>query len=250
MQSFTLLAGALLLFSTGCVQYHYSPNFISTPFIDKKNDGMLSAAVSGSPVSVNGDFHASYSPVKHGIVALNYFRTSSSFTQTNFLGVPNYTQTTKGNLLEASIGAYRPISFGTGALLVGWGQGRVRNDYGIGRIADLRLQRFFVQPSFTFKNSWFRLGMGLRLVRLHFPSGEVDYRIEPGQIETIQRLEQKTPFWFPEFGGNIGFHFKPITISAHLVLLASGAPTDYGFDGSNIGLGITFELQEMFKKKK
>ncbi len=91
--------------------------------------------------------------------------------------------------------------------------------------------------------------MGVRLVRLHFPSGSVDYRIEPEDIAVIKRLEKETPFWFPEIGGNIGVHFKPVTISANMVLILSKPAADYGFDASNIGLGLTFELQELFKKR-
>ncbi len=249
MRPISLLIAGFLLFSVGCVQYHYSPNFIQTPFVGQKGDGQVTAAVSGSPVALNGDFHASYSPIKHGTVMLNYFHTSSSFTEVNFFSSPSYVQTAKGYLVEGAVGAYRPLAFGTAALYVGWGQGQMRNDYGIERIAALRLQRFFVQPTFTFKNDWFRLGMGLRVVQLHFPSGDIDYRIEPADIEIIQRLEKGSPFWFPELGGNVGVHFKPVTISASLVIAASRAASEYGFDGSNIGVGISLELQELFKKR-
>jgi len=249
MRPYLLLFAAFILFSVGCVQHHYSPNFIQTPYLDKKGDVMLTAAVSGSPFSLNGDFHASYSPVKYGTLMLNYFRTSTSFEDANVFGGTIYNQTTKGYLVEGALGGYLPVSFGTGALYVGWGQGQMRNDFGIGRIADLRLQRFFVQPTFTFKNDWFRLGMGLRVVRLNFPSGSIDYRIEPGDIEKIQRLEKESPFWFPEMGGNIGVHFKPVTISASLVIVGAQPASDYGFDASNIGLGISLELNELFKKR-
>jgi hypothetical protein len=143
-----------------------------------------------------------------------------------------------------------PIAFGTGALYAGWGRGHMRNDYGIQRIADLGIQRFFIQPTFTFKNDWFRLGMGVRLVGLNYPTGDIDYRIEPSDIEGIRRLETDSPFWFPEIGGNIGIHFKPVTVSAGMVLVVSGPANDFGYDSSNFGLGITFELQEMFKKNK
>ncbi|MDO8366125.1 MAG: hypothetical protein Q7T20_04945 [Saprospiraceae bacterium] len=243
MRPFQILLLAYLLLAAGCVQYHYSPNFVQTPYGVKKGSGQVNASVGGSPVALNGDFHASYSPIKHGTVMLNYFRTRSSFEDTNFFTGPTYTHTSKGYLLEAAAGGYMPIAFGTGAMYVGWGQGKMRNDYGIERIADLRLQRFFVQPTFTFKNDWFRLGMGLRLVRLNFPSGSIDYRIEPADIEIIQRLERESPFWFPEFGGNIGVHFKPFTISASLVIVGTKPAFLYGFDGSNIGLGISYELE-------
>ncbi len=211
---------------------------------------MVTAAVSGSPTSINGDFHVSYSPVKHGSVMLNYYRSRSSFEDNNnFFVVPSYPQTAKGQLIEGALGTYTQIGFFTGSLYAGWGLGQMRNDYGIERIADLRMNRFFVQPTFSFKNNWLRLGMGLKLVRLNFTSGEIDYRIEPEDIQVIQRLENEPPFWFPELGGNVGIHFKPVTVSANLVFVASTVAADFGFDLSNIGLGVTFELQEMFRKK-
>lgn len=239
-----------LLFSVGCVQYHYSPNFVQTPFAAKKGEGAVSAAVSGSPTSINGDFHASYSPVKHGTVMLNYFRARSSVETANFFGSPTYLQSTKGHFLEGAVGGYAPFSFGTAAIYVGWGKGQMRNDYGIQRIAELGLRRFFVQPTFTFKNDWLRLGMGLRFVRLSFPTGDVDYRIEPSDIEVIQRLERESPLWFPELGGNIGVYFKPVTITGSLVFIASPLASEFGFDRSNVGIGISLELQELFKKQE
>ncbi len=250
MRPFIPLFAAFLFFAVGCRHYHYSPNFVHTPYIEKKGDGVVAATFGANPVTLNGDFHASYSPIKHGAVMLNYFRTRSSFEEPNFLGQPVYQESTEGYFLEAAAGGYWPFEFGTVAMYVGWGQGQMRNDYGIARISDLRLQRFFVQPTLTYKNDWFRLGLGLRLVQLSFPSGTIDYRIEPEDIEVIKRLEKDSPFWFPELGGNLGLHFKPVTISAHLVLAALRPSTDYGFDGINIGLGISLELQELFKKRE
>ena len=248
MRPVAFLFAALLLLSVGCVQYHYAPNAVQTPYIEKKGDGMVMAAVGGGPGTLNGDFQASYSPIKHGAVMLNYFRTNTSFENTNFFGGPTYQEISKGYLYEGAVGGYTPLAFGTGALYVGYGQGQMHNDYGIERIADLRLRRFFIQPTFTFKNDWLRLGMALRLVRLHFPSGNIDYRIEPADIDVIQRLERDSPFWFPELGGNLGIHFKPVTISANVVVIGARPAAENGFDISNMGLGISFELQEMFKK--
>lgn len=246
---FSFLCCAVSLFlNFGCVQYHYSPNFIQTPYLEKKGNAEIKAAISGSPVSINGDFHASYSPIKRGAVMLNYYRTHSSFEDSNFLGGTTYVQASDGYLLEGAIGTYFPVSFGSGALYIGGGQGRMRNDFGINRIADLRLQRFFVQPTFTFKNDWFRLGMGVRLVMLNFPTGKVDYRIEPEDIQVIQRLERESPFIFPEIGGNLGIHLKPITISANMVLVLTKPDSDLGFDGSNVGIGLSVELAEIFKR--
>jgi len=242
MRPLLLLSISLLLFSGGCVQYHYTANQIHTPYMDKKGEGMVSASIGGSPVTLRGDFHASFSPIKHGTVMVNYFRTRTNFNDPNFFTGTNYLKRTRGDLLEGAVGAYTPFAFGTGALYVGYGQGRMRNDFGLDRIADLRLQRFFVQPTFTFKSDWFRLGMALRIVRLNYPSGDIDYRIEPVDLEVIRRLENNSPLWFSEMGGNIGIHIKPITITANLIIVGTKDAANYGVDPLNIGLGLIYEL--------
>ncbi|HAD13617.1 MAG TPA: hypothetical protein DCF33_14420, partial [Saprospirales bacterium] len=153
-------------------------------------------------------------------------------------------------LVEAAAGGYFPLSFGTCAIYAGGGIGRARNDYGIQRIAKINHNRWFVQPSFTFKNDWFRIGMGMRLILINFPSGNIDYRIEPEDIAVIQGLENDSPFIFPEFGGNMGIRINPVTISAHLVVLPAPRALEYNFDGSNFGVGLSLDLHELGKKQK
>jgi hypothetical protein len=244
------LAATLLVMANSCVQYHYSPNFIQTPYLEKKGEAMVSASVSGDPTSVGGDFHASWSPVKNGTVMLNHYRNRSRFQDPNFFGGTTYLEEAKTFLVEAAAGGYFPLSFGTCAIYAGGGIGRSRNDYGIERIAKINMNRWFLQPTFTFKNDWFRIGMGMRLILINFPAGNIDYRIEPEDIAVIQGLENDGPFVFPEFGGNIGIHFKPVTISAHLVILPSPRALEYNFDGSNFGLGLSVDLHKLGKKQK
>ncbi|MBN8678882.1 MAG: hypothetical protein J0M29_11705 [Chitinophagales bacterium] len=252
MRFFFFFGIVFSLLTSSCVQYHYSPNFVQTPYLQKKGDAMVSASVTGSPTALGGDFHASWSPIKNGVVMVNYYQTKSSFQDPNVFGGTTYLEKTRGYLAEAGVGGYFPFSFGTGAIYAGGGVGRTRNDYGIERIADINLNRFFIQPTFTFKNDWFRLGMGMRIVMIGFPKGNIDYRIEPVDIEVIQRLERNSPFIFPELGGNIGIHIRPVTISASLVLLPTQRAADYGFDASNIGVGLSLDLHELSggKKKK
>lgn len=244
------LSATLLLLASSCVQYHYSPNFLQTPYHEQKGEAVVSASVTGGPTSLGGDFSASWSPVKNGTVMLNYYHTRSQFQDPNIFGGTSYIERSRGYLMEAAAGGYFPLFFGTGAVYAGGGFGRTRNDYGIERIADIRLNRFFVQPTFTFRNNWFRLGMGLRMVMVNFPKGNIDYRIEPDDIAVIQKLEQESPFIFPELGGNIGVHFKPVTVMAQLVLLPTQHSVDYGFDASNFGIGLSLDLHELGRNKK
>jgi len=249
MRFHTTLTLLLMLMTAGCVQHHYSPNFIHTPYIEQKGDGMVTAAASGFTTGINGDFHASYSPSQNISVMLNYFRVKSSYEEVNFFGSPNYRETLRGQLLEGAIGAYKSVSFGTGALYAGWGLGQMQNDYGLERLADLRLRRFFIQPTFTFKNNWLRLGMAMRLVRLHYPKADVDFRIDQSDIEILQRLEQNSPFWLPEIGGTLGVHFKPVVVSVHSVLVLSPDAYRYNFDRTNLGVGLSLELNDLRKKR-
>jgi hypothetical protein len=234
---------AVLLSS--CVQYHYSPNFVPTPHLEQKGEATVRAAINGGPTAIGGDLHAAWSPVKHGTVMVNYYQRQSRFEDFNFIGGTNYENRSKGFLMEGAVGGYVPFSFGMGALYAGGGYGRTKNDYGIGRIAELSLSRLFIQPTFTFKNDWFRIGMGMRVIMLSFPKGEIDYRIDTDDIYVLQRLERQSPFIFPELGGNIGIHFKPVTLSGHLVLVPSQRALDYGFDSSNIGISLGLDLHEL-----
>jgi hypothetical protein len=231
-----------------CAQYHYSPNLIQTPYIDQKDDLEVSAALLGGSKAVNMDFRLAYSPMKHATVMLNYFRFNTSYENSNFFGGPTYKQFTKGQFLEAAVGTYTRMGFGSGSVYLGWGRGSTRNDFGIERISELQVHRVFIQPTYTFQNDWFRIGMGVRVVRLSFPSGQIDYRIEPNDIRIIERLERESPFWIPEFGGNMGVHFKPFTFYASMVLVPTRDTYETGFDNSNIGVGITVELQDIFKR--
>ena len=79
----------------------------------------MTAAASGSPVSINGDFHASYSPIKHGTVMVNYFRARSSFEDVNFFSGPTYVQSAKGYLVEAAAGGSPVSMVGDWALALG-----------------------------------------------------------------------------------------------------------------------------------
>jgi hypothetical protein len=237
----TLVALALL---SNCSQQHYSPNIIYTPVAEKKGDATVSAALMGGENSFSGNFHASYSPMNHGLLMVNHYRTRASFTEQNFFVFPPpepTTQSYKIQFTEGCVGAYKPISFGIGTIMAGWGAGTTQNDYGYERLANLRFNRFFVQPSFSFKNNWFRIGMGLRLVRLSFTSGEVDYRIEPTDITYIKNLETNSPIWFPEVGGNIGLTMKNVTVFGSMVLNQL-ADADYTVGRVNMALGLNVDL--------
>ncbi|MCC7465015.1 MAG: hypothetical protein IT261_02035 [Saprospiraceae bacterium] len=249
MRRLFLGAATLAVLLSSCVQYHYSPNFVPTPQITQKGEATVQAAVTGGPTSLGGDFQAAWSPVKNMTIMANYYRRQARFEDYDFIGGTNYQNRTTGFLMEGAIGGYLPFSFGMGALYAGGGYGRSRNDYGLGRIAELTLSRLFIQPTFTYKNDWFRIGMGMRVVMLSFPKGEIDYRIDTDDIFVIQRLERQSPFIFPELGGNIGIHFKPVTISGHLVLVPSQRALEYGFDSSNIGISLGLDLHELGNKK-
>lgn len=244
-----LIAAAACLIFAGCTHYHYSPNYLQTPYISQKNEGLATAAIGGGPTTLNIDFQAAYSPIQHGTVFVNYHRTRAAFERYSFLSTTSYQQKAKGHLLEAGIGAYRSLFWGTGAIYAGFGGGEMHNDYGIQRYADLQMNRFFIQPTITFKNDWFRLGMGIKIVRLNYTRGNIDYRIEPSDIDVIERLEGKSPLWFPEIGGNIGFHFRPVTFYASLVMVLSSQSYEYGLDGANLGVGLTYEFRGKTAKK-
>lgn len=246
---FGLLAMAFLCFS--CVQYHYTPNFIQTPAIEKKGDGVIYGGLNLDFNGRKGDFHASFSPVPHISLVSNFLRVNTAYTHNDFSAPSSYRYKEQGHLWEAGIGGYYPIGFGTVAVYAGYGVGRMRNDYDLGRVADLRLERYYLQPTYTFKTKHVRLGIGMRVARLHYPQANIDYRIDQSEIDVLKRIEQDSPFLMTEFGGTIGYYQKPFFFSMHGLISAHPGWASYNFDASNVGMGIGVELQDIkFKKKE
>jgi hypothetical protein len=251
MRSATLLF-ALSSFAASCTHYYYSPNLVNTPHFERKHDASISANVGGGVDALNANFQLAYSPFKHGTVMLNYFNYRSRFENTNFFSGPTYQEANRGSFFEVAAGAYKPELFAgmNMAIYAGWGQGNIQNDYGLSRYAALQYQRAFLQPTMTFKNDWAFVGFGFRLAHIRFTSGNIDYRIEPHDLEEIQKIEYESPFLIPEGGLNVGFNLKPVLLHGSLVLSNLTSQSDVYFKRVNLNIGITLTLHEMFQKKK
>jgi hypothetical protein len=247
-----ILLFALSSLATSCTHYYYSPNLLNTPHFERKHDASIAANIGGGVDALSTNVQLAYSPVKHATVMLNYFQYRGRFENTNFFGGPTYQEGTKGDFFEAAVGAYKPELFAgmNMAIYAGWGQGNIRNDYGLFRYAQLQYQRTFLQPTMTFKNDWAFVGIGLRLVHLRFTSGNIDYRIEPYDLEEIRAIEYQSPFLIPEGGLNVGFNLRPVVLHGSLVLSNLASQSDVYFKRVNLNVGITFVLHEMFQKKK
>ena len=251
MRNLFLLSCTLVWLLTSCNNhYHYSPNTLHIPYASEQGQGAVTALLGGDPNTLSGEVKLAYSPIKHGTVMLNYFGVRSDFREYNFFTNQFSSNQIRGQFLEIGGGGYIPSFFGTAALYAGGGMGYMNNEYGLARYSKLRLNRLFMQPTFTFKNDWLRLGMGVRVVCLNFPSGDVDYAIDQINIDQILRLEKEGPFWLAEFGGNIGFYFHGITFTANALLAPAPYVYDYGFDPFNVNIGLSYEFSVRDKKKK
>lgn len=251
MRNLSLCVCALALLLSSCNNhYHYSPNTLNIPHANERGQGSITALVGGDPNTLSGELKLSYSPVKNATLMLNYFGTRSNFTDYNFFTNQFLDKKIRGQFVEVGGGGYVPSFFGTAALYAGGGMGYMNNDYGYAKYSKLRLNRLFIQPTFSFKNDWLRLGMGVRVVCLNFPTGDVDYAIEETYLEQIRKLESDGPFWLAEFGGNIGIYFHGISLTANAMLAPAPYVYEYGFDPFNVNIGLSYEFSALKKKKK
>ncbi|MGI9158621.1 MAG: hypothetical protein ACR2K1_02590 [Saprospiraceae bacterium] len=188
---------------------------------------------------------AAGSPAPYTALAIRHFRLRGKEVVPGFLeeyrvGGARYT--------EAMGGAYYPLSErNTASLYLGYGQGRVSNEYSEAVLASLQYRRMFIQPGIYTQGRRIALRYSLRLIRLQHITGEIDARIPATDLQVIQQIEQNTPYWIVESGFSAGLRFPGFQINAFLTQATPGN-TDILFSDSAIGLSATLQMQELFRR--
>ncbi len=206
---------SLLLLSGGCSQYHYVPNNMVMPVIEKQHDAVVSYAFSGS---VGREIQAVYSPFKHVALMYNDMKVSESN--------PPFTC----RIREGSIGAYYGKYPFTLSLLGGYGQGFAENSFSYHAIngqqfvhSRLDFQQYSIQPGFVLQTRGLRFGMAFKQVWLRYNGGDVDVDNMPDEeLAAIRAIEEDSPFGLTEFGLTLGFRIQPFTFSYNSVSLFGG----------------------------
>lgn len=244
MPSFLLKSCAAFVFflATGCVHKYYAPNTLHIPTLQKRHDASLGAGYISGVGHSGYEIKSVYSPFPHTAVMLNHFDLRQKL---------EYKEgSSKIRLTEGAIGGYMPFRDGSFSVFTGYGMGDSRHDYGNEAYARLAVRRLFFQPSLTLQSDFFNFGMGIRIMHLNFPSGDIDYRISStvegqAEIEIIKKIERDAPFWLTEFGAQLAIRLKPCVFGMYGVLSLHDYSAAYQFDGTSIGMNISLNLHEI-----
>ncbi len=249
----SLVLCAALLFLGSCTHYYYAPNTIQTPFLRERGDCTVRGGVGFGHEYTGSELQAVYSPLRHGAVMGNFFHARGASNQGN-----TYHDSGRGYLVEGGIGAYYPLGkYVSSSLFAGYGKGNVRNEYAEENASgmpptrtfpsNLFFDRFFVQPSLTYRGHSFTFGLGFRLCQLRYLRGKIDYQGPRDEIAAIQRIEAATPFFLPEMVYHIGLFVKPVTFGLHIT--RSFVPDEaLHLNSSNISLSAGVDLHTLWKR--
>jgi hypothetical protein len=240
-----------LLFCGGCAyHYHYVPNNMVIPAIEKQHDAMISLAASDYG---GREIQAVYSPFKHIALMYNDMKVSRTQSSDEFA----IAESGKGHLWEGGVGGYyhfRPMTF---SLFGGYGQGYAENYFGAyaGEAIRSRLdyERWFFQPGFVLQTRGLRFGMAFRQSWLRYYKGAVDVDNMPDdELSAIRAIEQDSPFSLTEFGLTLGFRMRPFTFSYNSVSIF-GEEAYYErirFAPNNFNFMVTLDLYELWRGDK
>ncbi|MBL7776504.1 MAG: hypothetical protein JNK89_10915 [Saprospiraceae bacterium] len=234
---------ALCCLCSACTHYYYAPNTLYAPHVRQQHDTQASLGIIGGDEFNGWEGHALYSPVKYAAVMVNHFQVRSRVGAGS--SDPDWG---KGHLSEIALGGYLPFSeINTFSLFGGWGGGRVVNYYDANGRADLRFQRWFLQPNFTAQGQWARFGLSCRLNWLEYLQGDITFDIGDQHLETIRNIEENTPLFIPEVGLSFGFGHKPIWFDFHFNFNIMPDKQTYGFARSTVGLSLHCDIDHFWR---
>lgn len=240
-----LLSVALLTWSINQVHsqnYNYAPNSFQIPNLTQKGDLIFSAGLSRGQHFNGYELQCIYSPVKNFAVLANFFDVGSNdLKKGDKVGA-------KMTFEEIGVGVYQKVANGSASLLAGYGIGKIFNQYALLRRADLPLSRWFIQPGLSYQDAYFRGALALRLTRLYYGKGNIDYSIDDFYLKALQQIEDNAPFFQPELGLSGGFRFKPVWINLNISAIYPNT-NGLNFSRYNIDLSAMVNLREVTHKK-
>lgn len=225
-----------------CQNYNYAPNTIQIPNLTQRGDLIFSAGLIRGRNLTGYEFQGVYSPVRNLAVLANYFNAgSNNIKKDNMVG-------TKMTFGEIGIGAYQKVTNGSVSLLAGYGIGNIFNQFVLLRRAELPINRWFIQPGLSYQDNYFRGALALRLTRLYYGKGSIDYSIDDTNLRSLQQIEDNAPFFQPELGLSGGFRIKKVWIN---LTISSIYPNTDGlnFSRHNINTSAMLNLREVGHKK-
>jgi len=256
MKQLLLFALVVPFFFTACTHYHYTPNTLQIPMLQKQHDASISIArYTGGEVK-GVEAQAIYSPVKYVGVMFNHLTIPRKTNENN----GDFTEWGRGSISEGGIGAYYPHRPFTLSLFGGYGGGWAENAFDDEQNSvfqkeslqsRLEFSRWFLQPSLSIRVKWLQLGFATRCVWLNYTKGDVGYEIDPKELAAIKNIESQGSFQFWENEFSIGVHFSAFSFTVNNVRLSGRKHKfeDYKFNTGGSNLCFTLNINELWKKK-
>ncbi|MDO8366123.1 MAG: hypothetical protein Q7T20_04935 [Saprospiraceae bacterium] len=94
MKHLILLSLILLYFLSGCTHYHYTPNTLQIPMLQKQHDASISIARYSAGEAKGIEAQAIYSPVKYAGVMFNHLKIPRKTNGSN----ENYSEWGRGRI--------------------------------------------------------------------------------------------------------------------------------------------------------
>jgi hypothetical protein len=244
------LLGSLLWVLSGCSHAYYTPNSLYLPLLESKHDVSLDGALVVGGGQSGYELKASYRPLSHVALMVNHFNISAGA----MVSVFDEAQSGLTRITEAGLGYYDARSHHIFSLFGGYGGGFSQHKLNADAEVNLSLRRFFLQPGYMWKNEYFNIGAGLKLIRLDYPKGNVDLRLTSSflgssELTAIRNIDKESPFWFVEAGGQLGIRYGAGTMGLFGNILLKRDLVRYHFHGAIIGAQFGVNLHTLFAKK-
>ncbi|MEL6556879.1 MAG: hypothetical protein AAFQ94_01765 [Bacteroidota bacterium] len=169
--------------TSSCTSTYYMPGVQNVPLHTEKDQVTLTANAGTTFEVESFDFQGSYSFEDNFAFMLNgqFARGGRANSEDDNSG--------NGNLLEAAVGYYKPLSekvvFET---YLGGGSGNVINRYGNGARSKVGLSKIFLQPQIGFKSKYVDLAFSYRLNWLGFRNTDLIGVLPENEIDDFNTI--------------------------------------------------------------
>ena len=240
---------------SGCSHYYYAPNAANIPLFKEKNTFKGKVGFSSDDY-LGADIQMSYSVSKNiGIMVNSFFAGKTEQVQESIFTTDSHVESGKGSYIELGAGYYKPLGedkvwiFETYA---GAGIGGENHAYASSQTANLKLSKFFIQPSigYSSKSDVVEVGLSSRFSALNLKVKKSDLTFEANHIEKEDldsvALHSSSFLWEPSLIVGVGWQdfkfYLQMTLSKNL-----NNPYLYMSLG-NISMGIKFTLKNIQTK--
>lgn len=154
---------------------------------------------------------------------------------------------TQHRVYDLAGGYYEKNWLGVASILVGGGVADLYALYEQNRKATFLMSRYYVQPAMTFTSKYTQYGFSLRLNRIRFVKGDIDFTIDGEQTAKMRQIEEAGGITIPEIGLNAGFFFEPVVL---MLYYSQSLPNFNPFQFTRAHMCISLAYQFRSKKGK